>query len=120
MEENKLASCRTCGKQLAMEAAFCPGCGQPEPVLTPKPERAKTFSDPQWDNGTKATTTAIGEPSTPHTPPRQKGMRVEIVDIAMPFSSMVMFMVKWAIASIPAVFILVMLSIFLIGVFAGL
>jgi hypothetical protein len=32
--------------------------------------------------------------------------RVEIVDVHMPLSSMVVFMVKWAIAAIPAFLIL--------------
>lgn len=32
--------------------------------------------------------------------------RVVVTDIRMPFWSMVVFMVKWAIASIPALFIL--------------
>lgn len=42
---------------------------------------------------------------------------VVIVDIQMPFGSMVVFMVKWAIASIPAMLILgligLVLSVFL-------
>ena len=35
--------------------------------------------------------------------------QVTVVDIKMPFGSMVVFMVKWAIASIPAFLILVAL-----------
>lgn len=38
---------------------------------------------------------------------------VRIMDIDMPFGSMVGFMVKWAIASIPAIFILVVIGLFL-------
>ena len=39
---------------------------------------------------------------------------VSVVDIKMPFGSMVIFMVKWAIASIPAIIILFLLgSIFI-------
>lgn len=34
---------------------------------------------------------------------------ITVVDIKMPFGSMVVFMVKWAIASIPAFLILLML-----------
>jgi hypothetical protein len=47
---------------------------------------------------------------------------VVVVDIKMPFSSMVVFMVKWVIASIPAILILVMLFGFasaLLGGFFG-
>jgi hypothetical protein len=39
--------------------------------------------------------------------PRQE---VVVTDIRMPFGSMVAFMVKWSIASIPALFILVFLG----------
>ena len=49
---------------------------------------------------------------------------VNIVDIYMPFGSMVVFMVKWAIASIPAILILMVLfAIFgglILGIFATL
>ena len=49
---------------------------------------------------------------------------VIVTDVQMKFRSMVTFMVKWAIASIPAVIILVILgsvlSVMLAGFFAGL
>lgn len=44
---------------------------------------------------------------------------VTVVDIRMPFLSMVVFMVKWAIASIPAIIILAVLGMLLVGVFGG-
>ncbi len=44
---------------------------------------------------------------------------VKIVDIRMPFWSMVIFMIKWAIASIPAFFILAMIFSFLSFFVAG-
>ena len=44
---------------------------------------------------------------------------VSIVDIKMPFWSMVSFMVKWAIASIPALIILIMIFSAISIVFAG-
>ena len=48
---------------------------------------------------------------------KHKGTQtVEISDIDMPFGSMVVFMVKWAIASIPAFLILM----FLFAIFGGL
>ena len=40
-----------------------------------------------------------------------------ITDIKMPFGSMVEFMVKWAIASIPAFIILLLFGLMLMGVF---
>lgn len=49
---------------------------------------------------------------------------VRIADIRMPFGSMVVFMVKWAIASIPAIIILYVLFVLfgsiLSGVVAGI
>ncbi len=43
--------------------------------------------------------------------------RVTIANIDMPFWSIVMLMVKWAIASIPALFILWLLGVFLVWLF---
>lgn len=60
-------------------------------------------------------------PSTPSTAPPPfprmeepilaEEMAVSVVDIKMPFMSMVTFMVKWAIASIPAFIILVLIGV---------
>lgn len=44
---------------------------------------------------------------------------VIVVDVKMRFWSMVMFMVKWAIASIPALIILAMLLAVITGLFQG-
>jgi len=46
--------------------------------------------------------------------------RVVVTDIRMSFGSMVLFMVKWAIAAIPAFTILLVLSMILTGLFAAL
>jgi hypothetical protein len=45
---------------------------------------------------------------------------VTVTDIQMPFLSMVVFMIKWAIASIPAAIILVVIGAALAAVFGGL
>ncbi|HKK14622.1 MAG TPA: hypothetical protein VKA14_08175 [Gammaproteobacteria bacterium] len=48
--------------------------------------------------------------------------RVVVVDVRMPFMSMVTFMVKWAVAAVPAVLILAVLwtaVTALIGAFTG-
>jgi len=45
---------------------------------------------------------------------------VVITDIKMPFFSMVVFMVKWVIASIPAFIILFILGALATGVLSGL
>ena len=46
--------------------------------------------------------------------------RVVVTDIHMPFFSMVVFMVKWAIAAIPAFLILMVLGVFTWGTLSGL
>lgn len=46
--------------------------------------------------------------------------QVVITDIKMPFISMVVFMVKWAIAAIPAIIILSVLGAVLAGILGGL
>lgn len=45
--------------------------------------------------------------------------RVAIVDVQMPFGSMVMFIFKWTIASIPALIVLGLLALALSGIVAG-
>ena len=49
----------------------------------------------------------------------KKEQDVAIKDFNMPFSSMVIFMVKWAIASIPAIIIIWILVMVLISIFGG-
>ena len=49
---------------------------------------------------------------------------ITVTDIQMPFGSMVIFMIKWAIASIPAAIILFLIaSVFAVvfgGIFSGM
>jgi hypothetical protein len=45
---------------------------------------------------------------------------VVVTDIQMPFWSMVVFMVKWSVASIPAAIILLIIVTLFLGVFANL
>ena len=46
--------------------------------------------------------------------------KIIVADIKMPFISMVIFMVKWAIAAIPAIIILFILGAILSGIFGSL
>jgi hypothetical protein len=50
--------------------------------------------------------------TSPATEPNTPSQRVSVVDINMPFGSMVLFMVKWAIAAIPALLILACIGMF--------
>ena len=65
-------------------------------------------------------------PSVVHTRPAVEKVwgsplaQVIVTDIHMPFGSMVRFMVKWAIASIPAVIILFIIGAIISGIFGSL
>jgi hypothetical protein len=52
----------------------------------------------------------------PVTPP----IEARIVDVHMPFGSMVAFMVKWSIAAIPAILILALVGAAVAGLVAGM
>jgi len=45
---------------------------------------------------------------------------VVVVDFKMSFNSMVIFMIKWAIAAIPAMFVLFFAGMLLISILAGM
>ena len=49
-----------------------------------------------------------------------KTQNVVVTDIQMPFMSMVIFMVKWIIAAIPAMLILTLLGALFAGIFGSL
>jgi len=51
---------------------------------------------------------------------RQDSTQVTVTDIDMPFMSMVVFMVKWTIAAIPAFFILAIVGAVFWGVMSAL
>lgn len=51
---------------------------------------------------------------------QENSQRVIVQDIHMPFFSMVVFMVKWAIAAIPAFLILIILGVLTSGILGGL
>jgi hypothetical protein len=50
----------------------------------------------------------------------EKQIKATITDIKMPFMSMVVFMIKWTIASIPAMIILFVLFMIFGGVMSGI
>ena len=45
---------------------------------------------------------------------------VVVTDVKMPFGSMVVFMIKWSLAAIPAIIILAIIWAIVIGVFGGI
>ena len=59
--------------------------------------------------------------NTPNiTTPNASNGRVQVTNFDMPFGNMVFFMVKWAIASIPAFIILFIIGLIFFGIFGAL
>jgi uncharacterized membrane protein YvbJ len=87
-----MKACPSCGAENHDQAVSCKRCDRPFP----------------------------GYESQVLIAPRSPSPPVRITDIDMPFGSMVAFMVKWAIASIPAFVILFVLGLLVAAVFGGL
>jgi len=107
----------------AGEIAECKKCGEKNTI----PENAEgisdaeiksehTISDAFDDGNNKQSDSKTIEVST-HKGNSTQFQPVTIEDIKMPFGSMVEFMVKWAIASIPAFIILFLIGMMVMGVF---
>lgn len=95
-----------------MSAKKCNNCG--EVVL---PYYDKTTGDKKCPKCEAFIQSSI---KMPVEIPSNISREVVIKDIHMPFWSMVAFMVKWAIASIPAIIILTLITIFSISIFSGI
>jgi CDP-diglyceride synthetase len=46
--------------------------------------------------------------------------KVSVSDVSMPFGSMVVFILKWTLASIPAMLIIFVVALVVAGLFGGL
>jgi hypothetical protein len=103
------ARCPVCKEPLPVGSIKCGKCGAFFPALT-----AQLSGRDLLNPGERGSRVQL--PSGPQ--------QVTVIDVNMPFGSMVGFMVKWAIASIPALIILFVLSMVLIAiasvVFGGL
>lgn len=77
----------------------------------------RMFTDPQWsEDASTPRFSASSQSAEDYAEPNS----VRVVDIKMPFWSMVGFMVKWVIASIPALFILAVVLMVFMWVFGGI
>ncbi len=52
--------------------------------------------------------------------PQPALMKVVVTDISMPFGSMVLFIIKWSVAAIPALIILSIIGVLLAAIFGGI
>ena len=100
-----MRKCQFCHEAIDDTAWVCPHCGKELIATVPTPASAAPAVD-MW------VPQRIPEPPAPS--------RVAVVDINMPFGSMVGFMIKWALAAIPAFLILAVIGFLLSALFAGL
>lgn len=99
---------------------------RPAPIVSQEPKPAP--ATPPISPKKEAVPAPPAKPIEPagaglHHPPYEPpppAMRVVVSDIHMSFGSMVVFMVKAAFAAIPAIFIVAMIWIFLIGLLSSL
>lgn len=90
--------------------AICSRCGY---LLLPGSEQCTQCDRPVSGRDLLAP----GERGTRESQPGVQ--RVSVVDVDMPFFSMVAFMLKWAIASVPALIILAMMLALLGAIFGA-
>lgn len=97
--------------ELAGQTAECPSCGKD--IQIPSPSKAPAKTIPR-----KPAARSIPPPHQTTQPPKTTN-EVVVTDIKMPFGSMVTFMIKWAIAAIPAFIILTILGWLVFGILIG-
>ena len=109
LKVGEIAKCKKCG-----EKNIIPENDEGSSESEIKSEH--TISDAFDDGSNKQTNSKTIEVSK-HKGNSTQFQPVTIEDIKMPFGSMVQFMVKWAIASIPAFIILFLIGMMMMGVF---
>lgn len=102
-----VGNCPKCGAVITDEHQYswCSKCGEPIPadLAARVPHVQALRAQTQV-----ASTAAAKPPAPPET-------RVVITDINMRFSSMIIFMVKWAFAAIPAIIIIYLIIALILG-----
>lgn len=102
-----MKECNNCHASNLMTAEVCIECGTPLENGGRQLEKSPLLNEMESIN-------AKLDSLISQTKSNQK---VSILDVNMPFFSMVAFMIKWAVASIPAVIVLFILGIMLSSVF---
>ncbi|MBL8984108.1 MAG: hypothetical protein JNL26_18120 [Gemmatimonadetes bacterium] len=114
-----MAKCIRCGRAAGPQRDFCADCD--EAIL--REAVAATASDTKpgggsatdagaasFGKGWRARERASGEAASSEGRANAPSLQsVQVVDIKMSFGSMVVFMVKWSLASIPAMIILILI-----------
>lgn len=108
--------CSHCGEDIIVkhlwpgEDANCQSCGKENTV----PEDFETVPDEEYDKFQESKASEIEQDYDEST--IIPALQVNVSDISMTFSSMVVFMVKWAFASIPAIIILFLIGLMLFAI----
>ena len=100
-------NCSHCSERLEDSFDTCWRCGYSREGTPP-------------DTGEKHQIKANRKEARADTKSRTQQQEVVVVDVSVPFGSMVVFMVKWAIASIPAFLILLVLGMLFGGLLGGI
>jgi hypothetical protein len=101
-----------------MAGVKCPRCGLFNPDTAERCDCGHQFVV-RSVVGASSTSRTIQTPVAVLTQAPNTFAEVTVTDIKMPFASMVVFMVKWAIASIPALLILALLGFMLSAAVGG-
>lgn len=104
--------CKNCSEQLEDDFDSCWNCGYSRDGIAPDGSAKEAVKGNKKEAAKQA---ASGTYS-----PLPKRQEVVVVDVSVPFVSMVVLMVKWAIASIPAFLILIVFGSFFVGLLGGI
>jgi hypothetical protein len=104
-------NCSKCGQSMVIDedaagvTIDCPNCGEPSHV----PSQSAVVADEPEPFAVSTSPPLSPEPPAQILPPNSVTTRTEVVvtGIQMPFWSVVAFMIKWAVASIPAAIVLI-------------
>ncbi|HNX92048.1 MAG TPA: hypothetical protein PKI17_00880 [Syntrophomonas sp.] len=115
VDEKEVYFCMDCNAEVSLKDTKCPKCGADVSEIQ---EDVTDQDEPQVVTDTDLDKKRIY--GSRRQSSRDELQEVIVTDIQMPFLSMVSFMIKWIIASIPAIIVLVILFAIVSTVFGGL
>jgi hypothetical protein len=118
--ENRMWKCKNCSEQVENNFGSCWNCGYSRDGSPPE-KGGEVSAEAVLPNGQLLSqVVASGANSRARATKQPERQEVVVVDVSVPFGSMVVFMVKWAIASIPAFLILIILGVIVGGVLGSI
>ena len=110
--------CPSCSERIARDAEACVHCGwDPSQPVEQRPAVAPRRRTKPPKVIERTTVRVLNDEPIPVSAAKDGPLHVVVTDFEMPFTSMVFFMVKWALAAIPAVIILALLWAIVVRVF---